>query len=71
MCQSWKTPRGGGASNARNNKPPFMHAEESNDSKPVRAVQNEISTQADEYPLHNVDYPAATIPLLIEVIINN
>jgi len=29
MCQSKKTPRGGGASNTRNNKPPFTHAGES------------------------------------------
>jgi len=71
MCQSKKTPRGGGVSNTRNNKPPFTHAGESKDSKPVRAIQNETSTQADEYPLHNVDSPAATKPLLIEVLINN
>ena len=35
MCQSKKTPRGGGASNTRNNKLPFTHAGESKDSKPV------------------------------------
>jgi len=71
MCQSNKTPRGGSASNTKTNKPPFTHAGENKDSKPVRTVQNETSTKTDEYPLHNVDSPAATKPLLIEVIINN
>ena len=64
MCQSKKTPRV--ATQTRSIKPT-----QNKNSQPVRAVQNETTEQTEEYPLHNVESPAATKPLLIEVMIND
>ena len=68
MCQSKKYSRGGGTSNSRNSRPTQT---EGKNSRAVRTVQNETTTQTEEYPLHNVNSPAATKPLMVDMIIND
>ena len=68
MCQSKKTLSGGGTLNARNSRPTQT---EGKDSRPIRNVQNETTTQTEEYPLHNVNSPVATKPLMVDMIIND
>jgi len=50
-------------------KPPSTHPETKN-SKVVKTVQKEASPQFDEYHLFNVNAPAPTNPLVVDVIIN-
>ena len=44
---------------------------EGKNSRPIRNIQNETTTQTEEYPLHNVNSPAATKPLMVDIIIND
>ena len=67
MYQSKKALRSEGTSNTRNNRPTQT---ESKNSKAIRNVQNEITTET-EYPLHNINSPATTKPLMVDLIIND
>ena len=67
ICQSKKALRGEGTSNTRNSRPTQT---ESKNSRTIRNVQNETTTEI-EYPLHNINSPAATKPLMVDVIIND
>ena len=68
MCQSKKALRGGSTSNTRNSRPAQT---ESKNSKAIRNVPNEITTETEEYPLHNINSPATTKLLMVGVIIND
>ena len=67
MCQSKKALRGEGTLNTRNSRPKQT---ESKNSRAIRNVQNETTTET-EFPLHNINSPATTKPLMVDVIIND
>ena len=70
VCQSKKSSRGGGTSNSRNSRQVLTQTKQNNNHKPVRAVQNETEGQTEEYPLHIVNSPAPTKPIMLEVMVN-
>ena len=71
ICQSKKTLRGGGTSNARNSRQSHAQTIETSNPRLVRAVQNETTVRPEEYSLHNVNSPAPTKPIMLEVVIKN
>ena len=48
-----------------------LHKQHNSNPRPVKAVQHETVVQTKEYSLHNVNSPAPTKPIMLEVVINN